>query len=531
MKFLEHPAVTAFGATTIMLVNLLEGLVSPYHTEYYHLSGDLRNVLVPVLLNFLGTWLLLTLLLSWARRHPRLLGWIYGLMGIVLGWLLVKNIASILNATLSHRQSLSLLLGFALLALSLLVPARGGRVVRHAQGLFVTLLGFVAISGAIMLAQVSYISGEARHLNAPRPLHQSLASAPPSRGHGRVIWIVFDELSYRQVYEHRYAGLKLPAFERLAQQSTVYTHAVAAGSMTEVVLPSLITGKFVDKVLAPAQGWPLALHDQSTGSWSTLDPHDTVFQDALNAGYSTAVSGWYNPYCRILPEVLDRCFWVTRGALPGYMFPEEGIAWNTAQPLLTTVQYGLRMLHLMRDRSSSIELPFHQQDYFDLYRAGDRMLADPRANFLLLHMPIPHPYGIYNRRKASFNTSWPSYLDNLALCDLYLAHVRQQMERDGTWDDATVVVMGDHSWRVLLGWAQAPEWTNEEAIASDHATFDDRPVYMVKLPRETAPAHIDAPFSALRTRSLFDQIFTGHIQTPQQLAAWSGPIATASRQP
>ena len=531
MKLLEHPAVTAFGATTIMLENLLGGLVSPFHTEYYHLSGYLRIVLVPVLLNFFALWLLLLLLLSWAPRYPRLLGWIYGLMGVALGWLLVKDIASVANVPLSHRQNLSVLFGFGLAALALLFPAREGRIVRHAQGLFVTLLGFVAISGAIMLGQVGFIGWEARHLNAPRPLHQSVAVAKPSRQHGRVIWIVFDELSYRQVYEHRFPGLQLPAFDRLARESTVYTHAVAAGSMTEVVLPSLITGEPLDKILAPAKGWPLAIREPRNRTWSTLDPHDTVFQDALNAGYSTAVSGWYNPYCRILPEVLDRCFWVARGALPGYMFPEQGIAWNTAQPFITSVQYGLRMLRLIRDRSSSIELPFHQQDYFDLYRAGDEMLADSRANFLLLHMPIPHPYGIYNRRKASFNTSWPSYLDNLALCDLYLDHIRQQMERDGTWDDATLVVMGDHSWRVLLGWAQAPEWTGEEAIASDHATFDDRPLYLVKLPRQTTSARIEAPFSTLRTRSLFDQIFIHHIATPQQLAAWSEPIATASRQP
>ena len=48
-------------------------------------------------------------------------------------------------------------------------------------------------------------------------------------GRPRVIWILFDELSYQQVYERRLPGLQLPAFDALAAQATVFTHAVPAG--------------------------------------------------------------------------------------------------------------------------------------------------------------------------------------------------------------------------------------------------------------------------------------------------------------
>jgi hypothetical protein len=136
-------------------------------------------------------------------------------------------------------------------------------------------------------------------------------------------------------------------------------------------------------------------------------------------------------------------------------------------------------------------------------------------------MPIPHPNGLYNRHTQSFITRRPSYLDNLALCDLYLAHVRQKLERLGAWDKTTLVLMGDHSWRVQLLWAHFPAWTAEEQIASDGAQFDDRPAYIVKLPHQTTPAQIEFPFAASRTRELLDNLLTGRITTSQQLAEWA----------
>jgi hypothetical protein len=288
------------------------------------------------------------------------------------------------------------------------------------------------------------------------------------------------------------------------------------------VLPSLITGLPLDRVHAPAAGWPLSMHTTSTQRWQQLDPHNTVFQDALNAGYSTAVAGWYIPYCRILPEVLDQCFWTNHMVLPEGMFPGQSIAWNSEQPILHFLAEFEEQTHLTPPLNAlSNEIAFHQQDYSELLAAGDKLLDAPSVNFLLLHMPIPHPGGMYNRHTESFTTKHPSYLDNLALCDLYLTHVRQKLEQLGAWDDTTLVLMGDHSWRVQLLWAHYSAWTPEEQIASDGAHFDDRPVYIVKLPHQTTPTQIEFPFAALRTRELFSNLLTGRITTPQQLAKWA----------
>ncbi|MBB5346010.1 sulfatase-like hydrolase/transferase [Tunturibacter empetritectus] len=520
---MRHPVITALGATTIVLMVLLGALASPSHNEFYHLIGPVRAVVVPVLLNFATEWLVLTLLLAWGRSHQRFNSWVWSVVGIGLSWKIIVDWYVLHDSLVPVVVKTIFLVGVCLIFFAWVAwRSRVQPILYRARQLALPILGFVALSGLMMIAQAVLFSWQARHLNAPRPLHQRTGDSASSARHGRIIWILFDELSYRQVYEHRYQGLDLPAFTQLARTATVFTHTVPSGVYTEQVLPSLIAGHRYDGMRASAAGWPLEVHNRSTGTWETFDPHKTVFQDALDAGYSTAIAGWYNPYCRILPEVLDRCFWTNHTVVPGDMFPERSILWNSEQPIIGHLVNLARSAHLLpRQNAPSTQVRLHQQDYRELAAAGDELLRDSSADFILLHMPIPHPGGIYNRYTGNFEVSHPSYIDNLALCDVYLAHVRRELEENGTWNNSTLVIMGDHSWRVNLFWAKSPEWTEEERIASDNVTFDDRPAYLVKLPGQTTPAHIDEPFESIRTRELFDKLLTGQIETPEQLSAWS----------
>ena len=113
-----------------------------------------------------------------------------------------------------------------------------------------------------------------------------------------------------------------------------------------------------------------------------------------------------------------------------------------------------------------------------------------------------------------------SYIDNLALADIYLAHVRQLLERQHEWDSTAVVVMGDHSWRTSLIWTSSEGWTEEDEAASHHGQFDDRPGYIVKLPHQRAGARVDERFDAIRTRALFDALLQNRLRTPEELQEW-----------
>ena len=509
MKGLEHPAVTAFGATTIIVLTLLAPLVSPLHHELYHFYGPPSALIVPVLLNFAGVWTVLALLLAGGVRFRWLDVGLWGILAVFLPWMLMQDCFSLAYGSISRpANTVFLVIVLVAAALLLTMRSRALTLLHHGRRLARVMLGFAALNGALILAQILWSGWQSRQLDTPRPLHQpAIAGA----NHNRILWIVLDELSYRQIYEHRFPSLNLPSFDKLAAVSTVFTHTVPAGYFTDMVLPSLMTGQRFDNVGVPAAGLPLRLRNASTRAWQPFAPHQTVFQDALNAGYGTAVAGWWNPYCRILSEVLDQCFWASHSELRGGMFSSRSVISNTESPLLNVLQ----MMPWHNSPPDSIY--FHQLDYWELVTAGDKLLEDRSATFLLLHMPIPHLPGIYNRRTASFATSNPSYLDNLALCDDYLGHVRKELEENGTWDSTTLVLMGDHSWRVSRG----ADLSLEERAATDGGRFDDRPAYIVKLAHQNTPARIETQFAALRTRDLFDNLLTGRISTTQQLASWA----------
>jgi hypothetical protein len=361
---------------------------------------------------------------------------------------------------------------------------------------------------------------QARNLNPAPTLHQpQLGTTPPRR---RIIWLLLDELSYQQLYERRFPGLELPAFDKLAAQSTVFTHVVPAGMFTRYIVPTLFTGVPSNAVNVSAGGQLLSLKDPTTGKWTPFHQHQSIFQDAIDAGYTTGIAGWYNPYCRIMPEVLDHCFWTYRQSTPANLSPNRSLAVDLLRPFR---YLWLDTKHLFGHGPGSPtdeyrDIRQHSTDYRNLLAAGDAYLKDPSITFLFLHMPIPHPYGFYDRNKKAFSTKHTSYIDNLALADSYIAHVRQLLEENNQWDPATVIVMGDHSWRTSSIWKDSMTWTDEDETASHGGEFDPRPAYVVKLPNQQTSARIDQSFSAVLTRPLFDALLKDHLQTPADLNTW-----------
>lgn len=509
----------ALGLTTICTAWIVEPLVKLSHGVIYHWSGSATALFGPAAVDVAVVWVALTLLLLSAQRPGRWRVAVWAGILLSLPWIVLRNVG-VLWPGLVHYVALPRV-WVALIVWALLValwrPAHSKRsepVIELAS----TVLAFVALSGVLFLAEFTCFWWQARGFNDPfHPQRGAVATAQKPR----IIWLVLDELSYRQVYERRYPGVELPAFDALAAESTVLTDVVPAGEYTDLVLPSLITGLPVESVRSSANGLLLI---RSSGRWRRFDEHNTVFQDALNNGYKTAVAGWFNPYCRILPQVLDDCYW-TFGQVLGNGMASDGtfssnLSGSAKVALGDGTLYDLfwRRLHVPRMRNRNPEL--HIADYRSLFSQSDRLLNDPSADFVLLHLPLPHPEGIYDRRTGRLTTGPSTYIDNLVLADRYLAHLRSLLESRGEWDSATIVVMGDHSWRTTLMWAKAPGWTREEELASDGGSFDPRPAYIVKLAGETSGNRIGVPFDAKRTRALMDALMSGKIQSAQDLQGW-----------
>jgi Sulfatase len=523
VKSLTHPITVAFGLTNLYLLDLTGPLISTEHDLVYHLVGSASSVIIPIIVYVITLSLLLTALLFLAERPGALRVIVWSAFILALPSILLHTIANFSGAEIPDWVTYSVAIAclLALIAVCIFWKRFVPRFERIQHSAAV-ILGFFAFTGLLIFAQLIWSCWQARNLNPSPILHKAQITSAPTQSRPRIIWLLFDELSYRQLYEQRFSGLVLPAFDKLAAQSTVFTNVIPAGTFTRYIVPTLFTGLPSNAVDISARGLLVSLKDPSTSKWIPFRQHQTVFQDAIDAGYSTGIAGWYNPYCRIMPEVLDHCFWTYRESTPANLSPNRSLAVDLIRPFR---YLWLDTKHLFGHGPGSPsdeyrDLRQHSSDYRRLLVAGDAFLADPSIDFLFLHLPIPHPYGFYDRKKRVFTNKHTSYIDNLALSDLYLNHVRHILDQHHQWDTSTVIVMGDHSWRTTQIWASSMTWTDEDQSASHGGEFDPRPGYIVKLPNQQAPARIDQPFSAVSTRALLDALIQNHLQTPADLQTW-----------
>jgi hypothetical protein len=521
VKLLTHPFTVAFGLANLYLLDLTGPLISTEHDLVYHLVGSASSVIIPIIVYLITLSLLLAVLLFLAERPGALRVIVWSAFLLALPSILLHTLANFTSTETPDglTYSVAIVCLLTLLVITILWKKFVPRFekIQHAAA---AILGLFAFTGLLIFGQLVWSCWQARNLNPAPTLHQAQLTLTQPRQ--RIIWLLLDELSYQQLYERRFPGLDLPAFDKLAAQSTVFTHVIPAGVYTRYILPTLFTGIPSNAVDISARGLLVSLKDPSSGKWTPFQQHQTIFQDAIDAGYVTGIAGWYNPYCRIMPEVLDHCFWTYRQSTPANLSPNRSLAVDLLRPFrylwLDTNHLFGRGPGSPTDESRDIRQ--HYSDYRRLVAAGDAFLADPSITFLFLHMPIPHPYGFYDRKKKAFSTKHTSYIDNLDLADRYLAHVRQLLDQKNQWDSSTIVVMGDHSWRTTQIWKDSMTWTDEDQSASHGGEFDDRPAYIIKLPNQQAPSRIDQPFSAVSTRALFDTLIQNHLLTSADLETW-----------
>ena len=524
MKRFAVSAAVAFAMANLYLLFLTGPLVSPQHQLIFHLPGSATALFVPVLLDLLIVFVLFTAVLFWARRHPRGELFVWAALLLPLPWVAFQTVASF-NGTPAPLWLLwsAVFLAFAGALLVVLQRRLVMPPFRRLRRILTTVLSFVALSGAVIVGQLVWLGWKSRDLNrsfVPRAAVRFPAGVQAARPH--VVWIILDELSYRQVYGHRSPGLALPNFDRLAAQATIFSDVSAAATYTRIAVPSLLTGKAVNATVPSSDGQSVLLHLRGQKGWHPLQPADTVFGDAAAAGLPTAAAGWYEPYCRLLPQLLNDCFWTYSDNIPGGLSGEASLVSNAAAPLRQAAFALSHRLGLTSGKGGedAADVTRHERDYRALLDAGDRLLTEENAGLVLLHMPIPHPWGFYDRRTGQFPGHRTSYLDNLALADAYLGHLREVLDAHGGWDNADILIMGDHGWRTGEVWRRSGFWTSEEEAASRGAAATDPPALLLKLHGQGRRADISTPFDAVRTRSLIDALLARRLTTAADLQQW-----------
>lgn len=333
----------------------------------------------------------------------------------------------------------------------------------------------------------------------------------------RIVWIVFDELDYRVAFVERPISLQLPEFDRFRSQSIDAMRAVSPADYTQRTMPSLITGKLVS-AYEPIQlnEWLLTLGKKERVGWSTIS---NVFSRAREAGFNSGLAGWFLPYCRIIGRDLADCYSQLQRDRHRQMSLFEAML-DQAKEVLPAV-----LPNRLIDKNARNLKIYERQTHLFVYqgvRAEAKKLAVNRSlGLVLLHYPVPHTSGVYNRRKDGFSIEpGANYLDNLRLADRTLGELRHAMEQAGLWEETIVLVTSDHRWRTEI-WDKRLDWTPEEAaLAARLTTTDHRVPYLLKLAgqKQVHPYYLE--FNTVVTHDLLLAILRGELASTDSVVKW-----------
>jgi Sulfatase len=399
---------------------------------------------------------------------------------------------------------------FLTVALHLFWP-RGEKLLLQLSGSVLIGLGFFCIFVVVQLLR------SAMWHQSPNSTRERIATTTIATHRPRIVWILFDELSYRQTFGNRYANLQLPNFDALRDSSTLFTDTEPIINETEKAIPSILLGQKIMRVdyTAGNQLWV----GNATGALYPFDAAQTPFALAHARGLTTGVVGWYNPYCGILEPYLNECYW-TDESLVSSISTQKLFMRDSLSPWLIFGMIFDHPIQIMspRYRAAVIErlmvpdslgyINGRVSIYPELMRRASRIVEPSGPDFVFLHLPLPHPPGFYNRITGEFDTSGHrSYIDNLALTDKTLGELLAILKHSPRWKDTSVIVCGDHSWR-LDTW-RGLHWTAEDEAATRGRTFDPRPVLMVHMAGQTTEEKVTTPFPLLHVHDILDDLIEG----------------------
>ena len=173
----------------------------------------------------------------------------------------------------------------------------------HAGRFVLLLVGFAIFW---MMPELVYMAVKAEPHDVASYSRTVSQDARPER---RIVWLLFDELSYDQVFEHRQPGIPLPNFDHLASESVSFSDVQPAGYYTELIMPSLLWGKRIRRERSDLGG---QVQVKTELGWQPYPDDRTLFADANREGLAGWCSGVVHP---LLPHLCPRTH-VVRGG-PG----------------------------------------------------------------------------------------------------------------------------------------------------------------------------------------------------------------------
>lgn len=500
------------GAVLLMLFPYYLPFIQPSNLALYHHPLPVANLIGGLLIDVLAFSVLLIGLLTALQYLHLTLQEIFSALFIGLMLWRIVDLAILMQTRMPiiaswesiRRQScIVILLLSGILAYFLprvtRPAARGGRVVIAAFA-FCSLWIIPKLLHLVLVHQ-------------PDKGALTLNPLPPTPGgsNRRIVWILFDELSYDQAFDHLALGIRLPNFDRLSAESVSFSNVKAAGFYTDSIIPSLFVGRRIDQIRSSIDG-DLLYNDESNHSWLTYDPNVTLFALAKQNGWSSGVDGGPIPYCRILAQVLNACYWV-----PGSTLSMEDNGASEEKPaLVNALALPNQILAFLTSRRNSTP----DQDiasYQKINSHAGALIDDNRLRFVYLHFPVPHPPGIYDRQRHIVRLGG-TYLDNLVLADDILGTLLQKIDATPSARQTIVIISSDHSWRTPL-WRFRKGWSSEEELATK-GRFDERPVLLIHFPDQMSGNRVDVSLPELLEHDIIAGMLRNRIKKPADLMSF-----------
>jgi len=504
----------AVGATLLLFPGYLP-LLSTSNLALYHHRLPVTNLIGGLLVDLLGVALLVCGFLVAIQYLPAAIQRI--LEALFVGFMLWR-IVDLSISLLSNSDYHSFRWAYAWKQSCIVILLLSATLAYFLPNITLPAVRAVRLVVAGLAFSAFWIVPRLLHLALVHPLDESAASnhrpTPTVSGSSRrIVWILFDELSYDQTFDHRAFGIELPNFDRLRARSVSFSHLRPAGFYTEQIIPSLFSGRRIDQIRSTVDG-DLWYKDPSQNRWLAYDPSITLFAVAQQNGWSSGIDGWYNPYCHILASVLNVCSWepsdVTSFAMEAFGASEKKSILANAATLPTM------LLDKLTNRNAG-PANAHIQEYSNVVAHAHALIQDDQVNFVFLHIPAPHPPGIYDRRRHMLRPGG-TYLDNLVLSDDTLGTLLKEIDGSPSASRTTVIVSSDHSWRIPI-WRTARDWSAEEEHVSG-GRFDNRPVLMIHFPGQNSGDDLNSVQSELLEHDIIAGMLLGKMNNSGDLAAF-----------
>lgn len=476
----------AWGFASILLLPNYIDLTSPAGDERMRFPSPLTKIALAHLIDFVIVAVLFAGLMALLRRLRMWSQIRWGLMALFPVALFLRNL-NVFPFDIPNAVVLALSLLWP--AILILLIVKTPRIVVGLRNFGSSVLTGFAIFALVMTWQLICVTWW-------RPGPQSFAAAIPAQppNKPRLVWILFDELAYKPIFETRDPSLSLPNFDRLRNESTLFTDMTPIGYRTTRIVPGLQIGHIVTDVEYTAKNRYL-IQTQDDPHWHTFDVNASLFNMAKQHGLTTSIVGWYIAYCPVFAGTATDCYWSNDDAQDrGPTMLSASLAENAWVPLRMMAEQAISPSRAWAD-AAEWNAEGHITSVQDVSQRALDTIATSQADVIYLHLPTPHPPAFWNRRTGKFAIGG-SYLDSLDYTDRLLGKILDILEAQPRWAATTLIVHGDHSWRTHM-WRPLPGWSSEDERISQGGQWDPRPVLLIHSPGQQNAETVTAPTSVM----------------------------------